>query len=72
MEKISFEEFKGSVQGRKIQKQIRAAHEHIKQYLAYAGRIVDLGDQGAYLAVDDQGRLICRSYEGVRREGVKA
>lgn len=51
--------FLGSVQGRKIQKQVKAAHEHILIHLRRATDQVDLY-RGDYLTVDDKGKIVLR------------
>ena len=50
---MDFITFQKSLMGRKIQKQVKAAQ-------GQAGKLVELGTQGAYLAVDDAGKIVCR------------
>jgi hypothetical protein len=57
---MDFITFQKSLMGRKIQKQVKAAHRHIRWQLGQAGKLVELGTQGAYLAVDDAGKIVCR------------
>lgn len=54
-------DYLGSVQGRKKQKQIKADFEHIMQRLAEIYDLVkDSLPHGAYLTFDDHGKVVTR------------